>query len=198
MGGRTLGSESQEVAVSEFSIIHDASLRLRRSLFDALQATDGTGFGLDGDIERITLRSPAAAVEHPAVASLYLYRFGINPSRRLQANPPERGDSRHFRTPAVSLRLHLLFAPLLDDESANLLLLGRVLQQVHDEPVITMLNGQPVDDSHPAADLMLRCTPEELEPLILTGLWSALGAPLRLAAFFKLETIAVANGLPPR
>ncbi|GGL76272.1 hypothetical protein [Glutamicibacter protophormiae] len=28
--------------------------------------------------------------------------------------------------------------------------------------------------------------------------WSALGVPLRLAAFFKLETIAVASGLPSR
>ena len=184
--------------MSDFSIIHDASLQLRRSIFDALQATEGTGFGLDGDIERLTLSSPAAAAERRPVASLYLYRFGINPSRRLQADPPVRGDSRHCRTPAVSLRLHLLFAPLLADESANLLLLGRVLQHVHDEPVITLFDGQPLNGGRLAADLMLRCTPEEPELPAITGLWTALGAPLRLAAFFRLETIAVANGVPPR
>lgn len=167
-------------------------------MFDALQNTADTDFGLGGDIDRITLSSPAAELDDTTVASLYLYRFGINPSLRNQPALPDREDANLFHAPPLPLKLHFLFTPLLDDESTNLLLLGRVLQHMHDQPVITTLNGQPIDDSHGATDMMLRRTPEEPEPEVLTGLWSAFNASLRLSAYFKLETIAINSSLPPR
>lgn len=184
--------------MSNFSIIHDATMQLRRSVFDALQNTADTDFGLSGDIDRITLGSPASELDDNVVASLYLYRFGINPALRNQPALPDRNDATLFHSPPLPLTLHFLFTPLLHDEPTNLLLLGRVLQHMHDEPVITTLNGQAIDDSHGGADVVLRRTPEELEAETLSGLWSAFNSTLRLAAFFKLETIAIASGLPPR
>lgn len=198
MGDHRCGSGFGVEDLSNFSIIHDATMQLRRSIFDALQNTADTDFGLGGDIDRITLSSPASKLDDNVVASLYLYRFGINPALRNQPALPDRNDATLFHSPPLPLKLHFLFTPMLDEESTNLLLLGRVLQHMHDEPVITTLNGEPIDDSHGGADMMLRRTPEELEPEALSGLWSAFNSSLRLAAFFKLETIAIASGLPPR
>ncbi|WP_431709530.1 Pvc16 family protein [Glutamicibacter uratoxydans] len=112
--------------MSEFSIIHDVTLQLRREIFQALNSTADTDFGLDGQLERITLDSPAAESDDATVASMYLYRFGINPALRNQAALPNRSDPSLLHHPPLPVQLHYLFTPLLTEESVNLLVLGRV------------------------------------------------------------------------
>lgn len=184
--------------MSEFSIIHDAALQLRRSIFDALENTADTDFGLAGSIERITLSSPAADLDDDVVASLYLYRFGINPALRNQQAQPDRDDPQLFHAPPLPLQLHFLFTPLLDAEAGNLLLLGRMLQFLHDTPKLTMINGQLIDDSHGAAPGELRLFAEELPADQLSTLWTAFTTPYRLTTSVRLETVAVDSAQSPR
>ena len=184
--------------MSEFSVIHDVTVQLRNDIFNALQTTADTDFGLGGEIERITLGSPAAEVDDDCVASLYLYRFGVNPSLRNQQAQPDRNDPALFHYPPLPLQLHYLFTPLLEDERTNLLLLGRVLQYVLDTPIVRTLNGELIDDSHGAAPRVLRQFPEELELEHLNGLWAAFTTALRLGAGLRVETVAIDSALPPR
>jgi len=184
--------------MSEFSIIHDVSLQLRKSIFEALEHTADTDFGLDGNIEHITLKSPGADMDDEVVASLYLYRFGINPALRNQPLQPDRNDPQLFHRVPLPLQLHFLFTPLLDVEPNNLLLLGRVLQYLHDTPIVNVVNGQLIDDSHGSAPRVLRQFPEELQTEQLTGLWTAFTKPLRLASGVRLETVTIDSALPPQ
>lgn len=176
--------------MSDFRIIHDIALQLRRTIFDALQTTVDIDFSLEGDIERLTLCAPPATRDAGTVASLYLYRFGINPALRGQPVQSDRRDPLLLHRPPLPLQLHYLFTPLLDDEMDNLLLLGRVLQFVHDMPIVSTVNGRPMDDS-PTTPRALRLFAEELDIGQLNGLWTAFAVPLRLAVGIRLESLAI-------
>lgn len=182
----------------EFSVIHDVTVQLRRDIFNALQSTADTDFGLGGDIERLTLSSPAAQHDDDCVASLYLYRFGINPALRNQQALADRTDPSLLHMPPLPLQLHFLFTPVLDDEQVNLLVLGRVLQFIHDTPLVRTINDAPIDDSNGGAPRVLRRYTEELEFEQLNGLWAAFTTPWRLAAAIRLETVAIDSALPPQ
>lgn len=184
--------------MSAFSIIHDATLQLRADLFNALEATADTDFGLDGQIERITLGSPAAELDDTTVASLYLYRFGINPALRNQQALPDPANPSLHHTPPLPLQLHFLFTPVLDEEQINLLVLGRALQFIHDASRVSTLDGQPIDNSHGGAPRVLRRYVEELDLEQLNGLWAAFTTPWRLSTGIRLETVAIDSALPPQ
>lgn len=184
--------------MSNFSIVHDATLQLRRMLFSALQATVDTDFGLGGSIERISLASPASELDDQAIASLYLYRFGIEPTLRNGKPVPDDNDPDLFHNPPLPLQLHYLFTPVSDEEDTNLLLLGRVLQQLNDQPVVDLVDGAPIDDSHGAASSVFHVYPEELQLEALNGLWAAFTSPLRLTTGIRLQTVSIDSALPPQ
>lgn len=182
--------------MSGASVITEITLELRERLYDAFAAVPDHDLGLASS-QSIALEPPKEAGQD-VVASLYLYRVGVDEHRRNQRPLPDRNDRNLLRQPPFPVRLHYLFTPLAKDEKSNQILLGRLLQHLHDRPVVRSLGGEPVGDSHGGGDPALRLVPETLTLEQLSQLWTAFSAPLRTAAPFRVETVTIDSADPPR
>jgi hypothetical protein len=184
--------------MSSFSIVQDAGLELRRRIFAALETTPDTDFGLNGNIERIRIAPPGDELPNGTLAALFLYHLDIDRHLRNQRSLPDRQDSAIQRKPPLPLQFRFLFTPVDDDDSINHLVLGRVLQHFYDQPFITTIAGQPLDDSFGGATPALRVKPDMLTVEQFSQLWNALSAPYRLSIAFLVDIAAVDSGEPPR
>ncbi len=181
--------------MSNFSVIHDVSIELRRQIFEALAVTPDTDFGVTS-IDRLTLMSPGEILDNNTVASLFLYHLEIDAHLRNQRPLPDASRDDRFHRPPLPLRLRYIFTPV-GDEATNQLLLGRVLQHFHDFPSFVSLNGTPIGNSRGGASSELRVVPDLLPVEQLTQLWNAFSVPYRTAISLLVEVIAVDSGLPP-
>jgi hypothetical protein len=184
--------------MSAFSIIQDTGLELRRQIFDALEATPDTDFGLNGNIDRIRIAAPAENLPNGTLAVLFLYHIDIDRHLRNQRPLPDRDDPSIQRKPPLPLQFRFLFAPIDDDDTVNHLVLGRVLQHFQDQPFIATIAGEPLDDSFGGASPALRVKPDMLTVEQLSQLWNALSAPFRLSIGFLVDIAAIDSGEPPR
>lgn len=184
--------------MSSFSIIHDTGLELRRQIFEALEATPDTDFGLAGSIDRIQIAPPGDELPDNTLAVLFLYHIDIDKHQRNQRPLPHRGDATLQRKPPLPLQFRYMFAPLSDDDRINHLVLGRVFQRFYDEPMVTMLGDAPVGDSFGGASPALRVKPDMLTVEQLSQLWNALSTPYRLSMSLLVDAAAIDSGLPPR
>lgn len=180
-----------------FGILSDVSVELRRQIFEALQATPDTDFGLAGTLDRITLASPGQELDAETVASLYLYHVDINHHRRNQLPLPDRNRSDSFRKPPLPLQLRYLFTPIAEDEPINQLLLGRVLQHFHDFPSFDTVSGTAIGDAFGGGSPEVRVKPDILSLEQLAQMWNAFSTPYRIALGLLVEVVAVDSGLPP-
>lgn len=176
-------------------VISEITAELRRQLFAAFTASPDDELSLT--LESISLQAPND-LDQDAVASLYLYRVGIDEHLRNQRPLPDRADKDLLRRPPLPVRLHYLFTPVSQTEETNQILIGRLLQHFHDFPSFATLDGVPIGDSHGGASDELRAIPESLTLEQLSQLWTALSAPLRAAAPFRVETVAIDSAEPPR
>jgi hypothetical protein len=184
--------------MSSFSIVQDTGLELRRRIFAALQATPDTDFGLNDNIDRIRIAPPGEDLPNGTLAALFLYHIDIDRHLRNQRPLPDRDDPSIQRKPPLPLQFRFLFTPVDDDDTVNHLVLGRVLQHFQDQPFITTIAGQQLDDSFGGASPALRVKPDPLTIEQLSQLWNALSAPFRLSIAFLVDVAAVDSGEPPR
>lgn len=184
--------------MSGFNVIHDVSLELRSQIFQALLATPGSDFNLTTEAENITLTPPSEGLADTVQASLFLYHLDIDKHLRGQRPLPDRARDDRFYQPPLPLQLRYMFTPLADTEEDNLSLLGRVMQHMHDTPVLTALGGVPLDDSRGGASAALRVRADMLTLEQLTQMWNALSRPYRLSVGFLVEVVAIDSGLPAR
>lgn len=184
--------------MASFALLQDVSAELRRQIFDALEATPDTDFGLQGSIDRITLQSPGATLPSNVVASLYLYHLEIDPNLRNQPYLPDRASADLFRRPPLPLQLRYLFTPIDSDEALNQLLLGRVLQHFHDFPSFADAAGTPIGDAFGSASPEVRVKPDLLSLEQLSQMWNAFSQPYRVALSLLVEVVALDSGQPPR
>lgn len=183
--------------MSSFSVIHDTSLELRRQVLGALESAPDVDFGLDDDVDRITLQSPGDTLDDAAVASLYLYHVDIDKHLRNQRPLPDPVSDELFRRPPLPVQLRYLFTPVADSEPTNQLLLGRVVQHFQDFPSFGTFAGEPIGDSHGGASPELRVRPDLLSLEQLAQLWNAFSAPYRVAVCLLVEVVAIDSGRPP-
>ena len=184
--------------MSSFSIVQDTGLELRRRIFAALETTPDTDFGLNGNIDRIRIAPPGEDLPNGTLAALFLYHIDIDRHLRNQRVLPDRDDPSTQRRPPLPLQFRFLFTPVDDDDTVNHLVLGRVLQHFQDQPFITTIAGQPLDDSFGGAAPALRVKPDMLTIEQLSQLWNALSAPFRLSIACLVDIAAVDSGEPPR
>lgn len=182
--------------MSNFSIIRNVSLELRRQVHDALVATPDTDFGLTGP-DDIALDPPGDRISDTAQASLYLYHVEIDRHLRNQLPLPDRDRADAFRQPPLTLRLRYLFTPVSNEEESNHLILGRVLQHVYDNPYVRQAAGSPIGESFGGASARLRVVPDMLTVEQLAQLWNALSEPYRNAVAFLVDIAAIDSARPP-
>jgi hypothetical protein len=183
--------------VSDYSAIHETTIELRRQIFEAFETTADADFGLDGDISRITLKSPGDDLDDSAIASLYLYRIDVDEHLRNQRPLPDAHDANLFHRPPMPLQLHYLFTPVDDREQTNQLLLGRLVQHLHDSPCFATFSGEPIGDSHGGASPELRVVPDMLSLEQATQIWTAFSVPYRTALSLRVEVLAIDSARAP-
>lgn len=183
--------------MSNFSVIHDASIELRRQIFRAFETTVDVDFALGGDVDRITLTSPGETLDDTAVASLYLYHVDVDKHLRNQRPLPDPAADDLFRRPPLPLQLRYLFTPVDGNELTNQLLLGRLIQHFHDFPSFNALSGDPIGDSHGGASPELRVRPDMLSIEQLAQMWNAFSTPYRVAVSLMVEVVAIDSAQPP-
>lgn len=191
---REQGSHAQ---MSTFAVIHDTSIELQLQIANALRNTPDVDFDLGSGVGKISLISPGEKFPEDTVASLYLYHLEIDKFLRNQRLLPDPVSDRQFRKPPLPLQLRYLLTPLGDDEPTNHLVLGRVLQHFHDNPVFSTVSGVPVGNSFGGASREIRVRPDMLSLEQLTQMWSAFSAPYRAAVSFLVEVIAIDSGQSP-
>ncbi len=183
--------------MSNFSIIQDVSLELRRHIVEVLEMTSDTNFNINGDVDKISLLSPGETLENSVIASLYLYHLDIDKHLRNQRPLPDPNADDLFHRPPIPLQLRYLFTPVDDSEATNQLLLGRVIQHFHDFPNLATIAGTPIGDSFGGASPELRVRPDMLSLEQLAQMWNAFSAPFRVSLSLLVEVVAIDSGRPP-
>ena len=182
--------------MSNYGVIEDITLEMRRRIHASLASAPDDDFGLSETPETdITLSAPDEDITGSPRLSLYLYHIEQDGYLRNQRSLAT--NSNGLRFPPISMQLHYLITPLDDVEEQNHLMLGRILQHFHDEPMIGSLNGTPLDDSFGANSPELRIAFETLTLEQLAQVWHALDAGYRLSIAYvvRIVTIDSAQGV---
>lgn len=182
--------------MSHLTILRDVSVALRSNIFRDLTDVPDVDFGFTNLATDIVLSAPDSDIPAAARLSIYLYHIESDPQLR---NQPELavGTTGLVRAP-LALRLYYLLTPLLDDEEFNQLVLGRILQALHDRPFIDEVADGPLDDSRGGGSPKLRLS---LEPMTLENLsrvWHAMGSDYRLSLAYLMRTVMIDSALAPR
>lgn len=180
--------------MSGFSALYDVSRALQLQVVSSLSAAPDAGF--DATDTNIVLKPPSDGLATSVKAVLYLYHIGIDPHLRNQPRLPEPGDPAQFIRPPLPLHLRYLFVPLTDDEEANQLMLGRVLQHFHDAPSFRPAPGTALATNRGGVPPTIRVRPDLIGFETLAQLWTALSRPYRLSASFLVEVAAIDSGAP--
>ncbi len=178
--------------MSGHTTIQDTSFELRQKIHAALADTPATDFGLSTVDRDIVLSPPSEVVVGPPLLSVYLYH--IEPDPHLRNQPSVRTATDELRFPPLALQLHYLITGLEAEEDQNQLLLGRVLQHFHDNPILMDI-GLPGSGAA-TARFQARITLEMLSLEELTRIRSALRSGFQLSLCYKVQTILVESGRP--
>lgn len=179
--------------MSDFPVLQQVSLFLRRRLFNGLNRADGlptslrNRFNLEGSV---SLESPARLVDNQgnqnqAAVSLYLYH--ITPNAQLNNRPPVPVGSQLFQSP-LCLDLHYLLTPLLSVPEDNLLVMGAAMQIMAAMPVVrqNFLNSQPRAG---APEVRLLLNPVTLEEM--SRIWGTFNQASRLSVAYEVRGVAI-------
>lgn len=110
--------------------------------------------------------------------------------------PPRRVAPNRILPRPLPLRLHFLITPMVDDDTRQdatgleHLILGRILQALHDDP---KLDGAQLQASLAGSGIELRV---RLEPLTLeeiTRVWDALDRPYQLCVSVEMSVVPIAS-----
>jgi hypothetical protein len=166
------------------------SEELRRRVFDSLNDAPDNDFSLTNITQAISLSPPDSRITgNSTMLSIFCYHLAYNPHNHNQM--PLRIPPNGVRQPPMALHLHYMMTPLQSSEDLNQLMLGRILQHFHFNPVIDSIEGIPLDDSFGGANQRYIVKFTELNLNDLQTLWTMLDEPYRLCATFSVRSVAI-------
>jgi hypothetical protein len=172
--------------MSDSKVISDVDQTLGDLVSGAIDADAGVQALLAGAADRVVFDSPGAAIQagNQACVSIFLYRVVENPD--LKNRPPIRVAPDLLRRAPLALNLYYLVTPLLRNTQQSHWLLGRVMQEFADNPVIqgTALAGGLRDA---AEELRIALDPITLEDL--TKLWTTFASPYRVGVSYQVRVV---------
>lgn len=175
--------------MSNYTIIQDTTLELRRRIYAALDSAPDADFGLSNPESDVTLSPPRDQMQGNPHLSLYLYRIDQDGHLRNQPWLPDQQTGLRF--PPMPVKLCYLITPLERDEDQNQLMLGRIIQHFHDQPVLDILDGVPLGNSHGGNSPEMRITFEALSMEELSQIWNALRTNYRLSAAYGIRIVTI-------
>jgi hypothetical protein len=165
--------------VANYEIIRDVGRRLRALLWEGLRGDAAIGLNAEADIG---FEPPLGAGDDTRELSVWLYQiveneFSKNRSTQRAANDEEQ-------VAPLALNLFYLVTPQMSSIDADQLLLGRVMQILHDNARTVVDNvsagGRTVTEEISIS--LYRRTLEEL-----TRIWDALREPYRLSVCYEVR-----------
>jgi hypothetical protein len=166
------------VPLLDFSVIADVSETLRLALADVLNPLGGTAeiHDLQGNISVA-----------PARVTLFLFEISEDPSAR---NRPARREvsppNLVIRKPAMALAVRYLVTPWSGDRATDHRILGRVMQFLYDNAI---LSGPALQGGLAGTDQALKIT---LVPLTLeerTRVWHSVQRAYRLSVIYEVRVV---------
>jgi hypothetical protein len=167
-----------------YTALSDTSATLLEYLEQQLAAA--IQFFADGTMEA-TLNNPQEMVEGGRQGlSIWLYRV-VRDEQRLN-QPPRRVAPTRVEPPPLPLRLHYLVTPIVNFDApasprTEQTILGRVLQTLHDHPV---LRGADLQGNLAGTDSELTVRLESLGLEEITRIWEALTRPYQLSVSYEV------------
>jgi hypothetical protein len=177
--------------VSEYAALREASRALSGLLRERFLA-DAQLDPLFGAGHVISLKSPREMRGgQPPEVGLSIWLYAIDRNEFLLNRPPERVATDRLRSPPIPVNLHYLLTPITDDVESEQLILGKVLQVLHDDPVIA------VDPTRPELRDELRISFEPLDLESVTRIWNALDESYQLCASYLVQVVRVDSAEEP-
>jgi len=169
--------------VSDYKIIHDVSLRLRRALWDGFK-DDPELVGQVPSLESIALTNPSEkSADDSRALSLWLYQVQQNEFLR-NARPTRIPDDPSIvRMPPLAINLFYLVTPSTKSMEGNQIVLGRSMQILHDNAVLLVTTGQDAKK----AEEEIRVTMCHRDLRELAEVWEALQQPYRLSVCYEVR-----------
>jgi len=148
------------------------------------------------DIAFTLLSSASFTAETPIAATLglYLYRVTVNEHLRNTPRPNDSSDAR----PPLSLDLHYLLIPWVDEALAEHQVLAWAMRELYQHPLLDVATLSP-EAGWSAAD-MVQVIPAELSTEDLMRIWDALEPSYRLSVSYiaRMVRLDVATPEPGR
>jgi hypothetical protein len=178
--------------MSDFPALREASLaiadRLRSAFLADVQLK--LDFGAGGHV--VSLRTPREMRGGtPPEVGLSLWLYHVEGNEFLHNRTPVRPDPFHVRRVPLPINLHYLITPISNDPSTEQLVLGKVLQVLHDEPLFLPSPARPELRDE------LRVSMERLDLESLSRIWNALDEPYQLSVSYLIQVVNIESDREP-
>jgi hypothetical protein len=132
----------------------------------------------------VSLKTPREMRAAPE-SGLSVWLYKVDRDEFTSNRPSERLSSGRLRLPPITVDLHYLLTPLSSDVQTEQLILGRVLQTLHDSSTALPTVTRPdVTDT-------LRVTLENLDLESLSRVWNALQEPYQLSLSYRVQVVSI-------
>lgn len=177
-----------------YALLHDLTSQLQLNLFDALNSAHDVDFDLSQADSDILVENPQETKSQNGKLSLYLYHMDIN--GHLRNRPPVAIGTEALVKPPLPFRVKYLATPVNDEHLTNQLMLGRVIQYLYDNPILTRSDDLPLSDER-GGTIELRIHPDNLSMDALNQIWTAMNEPYRLSYAFSVDIVTIDSGATP-
>jgi hypothetical protein len=184
--------------MSDYRVLQEISLYLRRLLFENLRGDDPVGSEFSSE-HSISLDSPPRIADNSAPnanqARLSLYLYQVTPNAHLNNHamiPAGFGQQQH---PPLSLNLYYLLTPVGELPEDNLAVLGRCMQVLAANSTIrasfldSWLRPEP-------PEVRVTINPVSLEEL--TRVWNAFNEAYRLSVCYVVQVVSIDSARSPQ
>jgi hypothetical protein len=176
--------------MSEYSAVAEVSRLLRARLHDAFMDEPQLAavFGAGGVVSSETPKEMESGT--PVKHGLSVWLYAIERNEFLNNRPVERIDPTHMLRAPLPLNLHYLLTPISDDPETEQLIMGKLLQVLHEDPFLAP------DPAHPELSERVRSSLENPNLETLARVWTALQAPYRLCTSYLVQVVDVQSPVP--
>ena len=184
--------------MSDYRVLQDISLYLRRLLFESLSGNDSVASEFASE-NSISLDSPPRIADNSAPnadqARLSLYLYQVTPSAHLNNHPMIPAGPGRQQYPPLSLNLYYLLTPISQAPEDNLVILGRCLQVLAANSIIranfldSWLRPEP-------PEVRVTINPVSLEEL--TRVWNAFNETYRLSVCYLVQVVSIDSARTPQ
>ena len=184
-----------------FTHILAASLTLQSVLTRNLVADPGlaTLFG-SGGTATVSLATPDG-MEPAGLTGLSMWLYRLIRDDQTLNRPPERVAPHLIRRHPLPVRLHYLMTPILTGSSnstpspeSEQLIIGRVLQALNDEPLIS---GPDLQGSYAGTSIELAARLETLGLDETSRIWEGLERSYQLSVSYEVTVVVIGSELAP-